>query len=216
MLYTTSTIYMSTSDSGAILHNAAAPAANRDYDFDMNITDDKFINDAILNERWRATGGLNTALLDDYVDPDQVDSPTAAAAAAADPSTAAPRAAAAPSPSTLPSPEPPLTGCGASPPMASDSAEPPTAGLAPEIIIDDDLGAPIGISQAAMRSRITANTAARPAAPGAAGPQVTAFYTWRERALRTYTIRSPLQPDGQPSLIGMSHISAGEGLDECS
>ena len=219
---------MSTSDSGAILRDAAAPAEHRDDSFDMNVTDDDLINDPILNERWRATGGLNTALLDDYVDPDQPDIPAAAAAAAAGltaaagpsaagPSTTAPlpqrasagKRAAAPSPNTLPSQEPPLASCAASPPVSDDSAE------EGELVIDDDLGAPIGISQQNMRDRIAANTAARPATPGAAGPQVTAFTTWRERALGTSTIPSPLQPDGQPSLIGMSHISAGEGLDEC-
>ena len=43
---------MSTSDSGAILHNAAAPAANRDDNFDMTVTDNELINDSILNKRW--------------------------------------------------------------------------------------------------------------------------------------------------------------------
>ena len=104
----------------------------------------------------------------------------------------------------------------AAPPIieqAADTAELHIAGQAPDLIDDDDLGAPIGLTPATMRDRIQANNTARPATPGAAGLQVTA--TWREQALGISTIPPSIQLDGQPSLIGMSHISAGEGLDEC-
>ena len=187
---------------------------------DFDVDDDDLLNDEQLNAAWRRAGGLDHALLDDYVDPDQGESSAAPAAAAAPAAPAAAAAVAAPAADTAAAAvaAPPLAdGTAASPiaEQAANAAEPPIAGLAPDLIDDDDLGAPIGLTPAAMRQRIAANNAARPATPGAAGLQVTAYTTWRERALGISTIPSPLQPDGQPSLIGMSHISSGEGLDEC-
>ena len=78
---------------------------------------------------------------------------------------------------------------------------------------DDDLGAPLVATSEVARARVARLTSA--AAPAAAAAMVTQFQTWRERAVGTSPVPSPINPDGTPNKVGMAHISKGEGLDEC-